>query len=242
MSESRWSETSGGREGALRVDLTVDHPECWIIEVSAATAVNVLGRGVYRIDDRRANSHVTLSADRKNALDEAVDVARASGHTVSVAEMTAGRDRAVPVTPGKASRELLVTHDPTKQVSDAFTSRGFVYGAPVDIREGVEHWTLLTHDDRHGIEAALDDVRDEAGAEIDLIGISSVDGRAEAETLPLYRLSARQREVLELARRRGYYAHPREVTANELAAELGVTTSTVHEHLHKAEAKLLDTS
>jgi predicted DNA binding protein len=32
------------------------------------------------------------------------------------------------------------------------------------------------------------------------------------------------------------------VTANELAAELGVTTSTVHEHLHKAEAKLLDTS
>jgi DNA-directed RNA polymerase specialized sigma24 family protein len=54
--------------------------------------------------------------------------------------------------------------------------------------------------------------------------------------------STRQREVLELARRRGYYAHPREVMANELAAELGVTTSTVHEHLHKAEAKLLDTS
>ena len=60
--------------------------------------------------------------------------------------------------------------------------------------------------------------------------------------LPLSRLSPRQREVFQLARQSGYYAHPKAATASDLADELGVTTSTVHEHLHKAEQKLLDLS
>lgn len=227
---------------ALRVDLAVRHPECWIIDVSSETDVGILGRGVYRTDDRRANSHVTVFSDHHSPLDEAVEVARASGHTFSVAEMTQDHEHEVPVTPGKARRELLVEHDPTKQVSDSFMSRGFVYGAPVDIRDGVEHWTLLTHNDRHEIQTALDEVRDIEAAKIELIGISEVDSRAGAGTLPLSRLSRRQREVFQLARRRGYYSHPKAATAADLAAELDVTTSTVHEHLHKAEQKLLDLS
>ncbi|ELZ00386.1 DNA binding protein [Natrialba asiatica DSM 12278] len=137
---------------------------------------------------------------------------------------------------------MLVEHDPTKQVSDALTARGFVYGAPVDIRKGVEHWTLLTHNDRHEIEIALDEVRDLEAAKIELIGISEVDTRVGGGEFPLYNLSPRQREVFQLARRRGYYAHPKEATASDLAAELDVTTSTIHEHLHKAEQKLLDLS
>jgi predicted DNA binding protein len=228
--------------GALRVDLAVRHPECWIIDVSSEVAVGILGRGVYRTDDRRANSHVTLFSDHRATLDEAVEVARASGHTFSVAEMTSGEEHVVPVTPGKARRELLVEHDPTKQVSDSFMSRGFVYGAPVDIRDGVERWTLFTHNDRHEIQTALDEVRDAEAAKIELVGISEVDTRANEGTLPLYRLSARQREVFQLARQSGYYAHPKETTASDLAEDLGVTTSTVHEHLHKAEQKLLDLS
>lgn len=228
--------------GALRVNLAVQHPECWIIEVSNETSVGVLGRGVYRTNKHRANSHVTLFSDRITALDEAIEVTRASEHTFSVAEMMRGHEHAVPVAPGKASRELLVEHDPTKQVSDAFMSRGFIYGAPVDIRDGVEHWTLFTHSGRQTIQTALDDVRDLEAAKIDLVGISEVNTGAQDGTLPLYRLSPRQREVFQLARQQGYYKHPKQTTASDLAAELNVTTSTVHEHLHKAEQKILDLS
>lgn len=228
--------------GARRVDLAVQHPECWIIEVSSDADVDVLGRGVYRTADRRANSHVTLVSNRETSLDEAVEGARASGHTFSVAELTSTDEHAVPVTPGKARRDLLVEHDPTKQVSKAFTSRGFVYGAPVDIRDGVEHWTLFTHNDRHRIQTILDEVRDLEAAKIELVEISAVTNQAREGTLPLSRLSPRQREVFQLARRAGYYAHPKQATASDLAEELGVTTSTVHEHLHKAEQTLLDRS
>ncbi|SEM06288.1 HTH DNA binding domain-containing protein [Haloferax larsenii] len=52
-------------------------------------------------------------------------------------------------------------------------------------------------------------------------------------------LSDRQREVFELARERGYYAIPREVSGSDLADELGISKTTLHEHLRKVEAKLL---
>jgi len=51
-------------------------------------------------------------------------------------------------------------------------------------------------------------------------------------------LSERQREVFKLARRRGYYEWPREVSATELAEELDVSKATALEHLRKAEAKI----
>lgn len=225
-----------------RVDLAVRHPECWLIELSAETDVGILGRNIYRISENRANSHVTVFSDTHTTLEEAVETAAASAHTSAIDDMMPGQEHQVPVAPGKARRELLVEHDPDKQVSDAFTSRGFVYGAPVDIRDGVEHWTLLTRHDRQTIQTALDEIRDIEAAKIELVGITEADQRTREGILPLSRLSARQREVFQLARQRGYYAHPKAATAADLADELGVTTSTVHEHLHKAEQTLLDRS
>lgn len=52
-------------------------------------------------------------------------------------------------------------------------------------------------------------------------------------------LTERQREVLEMAHRRGYYDWPRKATQEELADELGITTSTFTQHLRSAEQKLI---
>ncbi|QPV61509.1 PAS domain S-box protein [Halosimplex litoreum] len=52
-------------------------------------------------------------------------------------------------------------------------------------------------------------------------------------------LTARQREVLEAAYRAGYFAWPRESTAEEVADALGIAPSTVHAHLRKSEANIL---
>lgn len=235
------SQTAATDGSAVRVELAVEHPECWVIEVSEQTDVGLLGRSVNETGDRRANTHLTVFADRQEAIEEAVEVAKASPHTFSISEMVAGPHQMTLTTPGTASTELLVEHNPQKQVSHAFVSRGFVYAAPVDIRNGTEHWTLLTHHDRPMIQTALEEVRDRESATIDLIGISEI-ARAGEGPLPLYRLSARQREVFQLARRMGYYHQPTKTTAGELAADLGITTSTLHEHLHKAEEKLLDLS
>lgn len=54
------------------------------------------------------------------------------------------------------------------------------------------------------------------------------------------RLTQRQREVLETAHRMGYFEHPREASAAEVAEELGVATPTFTEHLAAAQRKVLE--
>ncbi|MFC6837252.1 PAS domain S-box protein [Halomarina ordinaria] len=53
-------------------------------------------------------------------------------------------------------------------------------------------------------------------------------------------LTDKQRVALESAYASGYYDWPRENTAAELADSLGVSSPTLHQHLRKAEQKLLD--
>jgi len=52
-------------------------------------------------------------------------------------------------------------------------------------------------------------------------------------------LTRRQREVLETAHAMGYFTHPKGANAGEVAAQLGITTSTFTEHLSAAQSKLL---
>lgn len=53
-------------------------------------------------------------------------------------------------------------------------------------------------------------------------------------------LTDRQREVLEVAHREGYFDHPKGANAGQIADVLGITTSTFIEHLSAAQRKLLD--
>lgn len=54
------------------------------------------------------------------------------------------------------------------------------------------------------------------------------------------KLTDRQREVLETAQEMGYFDHPRESNATEVAAALDITPSTFAEHLSAAQRKLLE--
>lgn len=54
------------------------------------------------------------------------------------------------------------------------------------------------------------------------------------------RLTDRQREVLETAHRMGYFEHPKDANAGDVAARLDITTATFAEHLAAAQSKLLD--
>ena len=64
-------------------------------------------------------------------------------------------------------------------------------------------------------------------------------GGYEGPDRPLDDLTARQREVIEVAWEMGYYEVPREVSADDIAAEMALDSSTVTEHLQRAERNLL---
>jgi hypothetical protein len=236
-------DTSRADTDALRLTLEVWHPNCWVLETTRRADVGLLSYSCFTRAGGRATTLFTLYADATPALDAGEACVRAAPAVYDLAEMTRGhrgygrtRGRA---RVGNATREFLVDHDGTTQISEAFTDRGFVPAEPVDARDDTEYWTLLTRHDRDEVEALLDEVREARDATVSVTSITRAVRTDEESLLPLARLSSRQREVFRFARDHGYYAHPRETDVGAIADALGVSSSTVHEHLRKAEAKLL---
>lgn len=74
-----------------------------------------------------------------------------------------------------------------------------------------------------------------AGVSPELEGLGDYEGPERA----LDSLTERQRETLQVAYDMGFYEVPRTVSTEDVAAELGLDSSTVAEHLQRAERNLL---
>lgn len=74
-----------------------------------------------------------------------------------------------------------------------------------------------------------------AGVPTELRKLGPYDGRDR----PLDDLTDRQREVIRTAFEMGYFEVPREASTDDVADELGLDSSTVAEHLQRAERNLL---
>lgn len=223
---------------ALQVSIDLWYPECWEIEITERLDVGILGYGIYMTGDEVATLF-TIYADDQESVTKGIEAIRASKHVHSVAQMSSGFRQASIPKPGNTTRELLVVHDGRKQISQPLTSRGFVCTGPIDIREGREYWSLVTNHDRETVRLKLDEVRDQMNAEITVRSIRQQNQGDALTTLPVGQFTKRQLEVFQLAREEGYYEYPTKTSAGEVADELGITTSTLHEHLHKVEAILL---
>jgi predicted DNA binding protein len=225
----------------LRVSLEVWHPGCWTIETTEIVDVGILGRVVARDVGSRSTAFVTLYADRRRELSDAVETIQSSPDVHDATRVPRTGPRSDRARAGNATTDLLIDHEASSQISGAFLSRDFVHARPVDTRDGSEQWTLLTKQTRDGVTESLEEITDVHDADITVTGISRTADDTDDTRFSLTSLSARQREVFELARARGYYEWPKQISASDLAAELDIATATLHEHLHKAEAKLLGT-
>lgn len=126
----------------------------------------------------------------------------------------------------------------------------------VDMSDTMGHLIELAHD--HGLIVDTPIVFDDDAMTVTLVGdgtelrraLCSVPdelavsvrsgGRYDPTSNDLLTsLTDRQREVFETAVETGYYDVPRRVTHQDIANELGCASSTVDEHLRKAEAAVV---
>ncbi len=222
-----------------RLTLDIWHPNCWTLEVTERVPGGLLGHGVHAVEGR-AQGRFTAYASSTAELDALIDAVDASPLTEAVWAVDARQQLdGESIAPGSATRGVVVTYDLNHSINDALVSRGFLPDEPVRMYGGREYWVVVVHKDRETVQASLDEIRAGMGAEIRVEHIASIEDRVGSGVFRTSTLSERQREVFELARRRGYYTWPREVSASDLADELGISKATLLEHLRKAEAKLL---
>ncbi|WP_254534686.1 helix-turn-helix domain-containing protein [Halomarina litorea] len=225
--------------GGSRLTLDIWHPNCWTLEVTEAVPAGLLGHGVHHVEGR-ARGRFTAYADSTADLDALLAAIEDSPLTEAVWSVDGPRtvdDEAL--APGSATQGLVVVYDLDNSINDALVSRGFIPDEPVRMVGGREYWTVVVDRDRTAVRAALDEIRDEMDADVRVEHIAPLSDGVGSGMLTPDVLSERQREVFDLARKRGYYEWPREVSAADLADELGVSKPTLLEHLRKAEAKLL---
>ena len=235
--------TAAPSSGGLQLTLELEHPDCWMREVTAATAAKLLVNAAYLVDGK-VKAHVVAYAASAAAVEALVAATQASDHTHAVTEMDTRRSfGGISAPVNKATRTLLVEYGPEESIHDALVSHGFMNQEPIRIRDGTEYWTVAIDESRATIQEKLDAVCAQKDATITVTQITSATtGSRERDGLAVRQLSDRQREVFELARKRGYYDYPREVSGSELADEFGIAKTTFHEHLRKAEATLLGPS
>lgn len=100
-----------------------------------------------------------------------------------------------------------------------------VFSQRVDVRRVVE-----------AVEAAFPDTSLRSKREIE----EPVRSAAGVRQTVRDRITERQRSVLRAAYLAGYFEWPRGSTAEELATSMGVSSPTLHNHLRKAQQKVLD--
>lgn len=229
----------GEQQEGAHLTLSIWHPDCWTLQVTENAPGGLFGHGVYQVEDS-VKGRFTVYADSEDELDSLIAAIDESPLTESVWHLDYRYefDYEMP-TPGNVSQSILVMYNGRRSINDALVSNGFIPDKAVWIHDGREYWTVIIEQDRESIQDSLDVVRKEMDADIEIQHITS-DNRETGGVLRRGILSERQREVFELARERGYYNWPREVSATDLAEELGVSKATTLEHLRKAEVKLFD--
>ncbi|MBU0459365.1 MAG: helix-turn-helix domain-containing protein [Nanoarchaeota archaeon] len=102
--------------------------------------------------------------------------------------------------------------------------------------DGTEHWEMACWD-KEPLMQILERLPKEFKIKLKSIKKSKIDEIFLPHIMP--KLSDKQKEVIQLAVKRGYYNFPRKINLNGLAKELKLSKPTLQQHLRIAEKKVV---
>jgi predicted DNA binding protein len=127
-------------------------------------------------------------------------------------------------------------------IIERFEEYNCLYQPPTIHRQGWEHYTVISFDERD-IRTLLQDLEDDR--DIEVLSKTAITEQQIPHSMlsPVDKLfedvTDRQLAALRLALESGYYEQPRKTSLRELADQTAVARSTYEEHLRKAENKFL---
>ncbi len=146
-----------------------------------------------------------------------------------------------PLTDGHVYVAVVIDASRWDSITERLTDMGIHYRMGTTISAGIERWTLYL--DRDADLSAVIRALERGGNDVELarnVELSEIDRPPQLElTRFLDDLTDRQREVLSTAIGLGYYEHGGGVGVEDVAAALDLGSTTVWEHLSRAEAKVM---
>jgi hypothetical protein len=191
-------------------------PDVWVAEVSRRfrrTEFRLLAGA--RTDDGALELGEVAGGDVAGA----VDAMAAHGALRAVEPLHVGDERA-----------LVQYRSTADQLYDFFGESSLPVEFPVVVTDGAMEFDVTTTRDRF---EALADTLAASPYDYDLLTVVHADSDDDL-------LTPRQREALTTGVRMGYFEVPRDCTLAEVAAELGVDTSTASETIRRGQARVVE--
>lgn len=205
----------------LEARLRIRHAGCFTQRLAPGAQLAQIG------GDRDAAQLVLQGADDAQAASFLRHVQDATGR--------------VPEVVGRSAAGLVLRARAPHATVAAVHAHGCTVVWPVLCARGEEEMRVLASS-RERLDALLRALGALGAVELD--GVGEVAPDANAVSVPLgditTALTERQLDVLQRAIGAGYYESPRRTSTEALAAEFGVTRSTLEEHLRKAERRVLE--
>jgi predicted DNA binding protein len=219
------------REVTLRIrhhegpesEVSARHPEVTLRSVSSMT-----GRGTERkriVELRGPTEEIESFIDEWNGSDGVVSAKPLS-----------------PVVGTHAYVAIVVDSEGWEGIRERLSKLGIHYRTGTTISGGIERWTVYIEED-DDLSAVIRDL-ERGGNDVELARNVELSSIERPPGLPasgiLDGLTSRQREVLATAIAIGYYDHERGVGVEDVAEEVGLSSTTVWEHLSRAESTVMN--
>jgi len=147
-----------------------------------------------------------------------------------------------PVTGTHAYVSVVVDIEGWEGIRERLSEMGIHYRTGTTISAGIERWTVYIEAD-DDLAAVIREL-ERGGNDVDLARNVELASIERPPALPasglLDGLTSRQREVLATAIAVGYYDHGGGVGINDIADEIGLGSTTVWEHLSRAESTVMN--
>lgn len=121
---------------------------------------------------------------------------------------------------------------PEPLFGELLTEYGILLKMPIVLEHGVMHMKILSTSEN--ISKFYEQLHMLAGKEV------HITSKHKQESIETVTLTEKQKQLIRIAREMGYYNVPRTITTTELAKRLGISQSTLGEHLRKAEKNIID--
>jgi len=206
----------------VEVELAFAHPGPYFLRLAAESDQQLDLEGVVEEPDGVAE-FFELSGD----VGAVTDATSTTAGDVTVVS-TSDQGGVVRIDPAEPSIAALVAHYGGVLKEASADAEGGT--ACMELPRGADVRTVV-----EAIARAYDDVQLLAQRERDRTGSRGLEFRDSFDQA----LTDRQRQVIETAYHAGFFGWPREASAEEVAESLEIAPPTFHEHLRRAEEKLL---